>query len=88
MSLVFRGNFVKLYPDVDRRFSDSLTPSLHNYIYQEIWYFLAKSNQQSIVDVSLFMLAMSMSKNCSYLASMSDDLDENVKNSSHVDSRV
>ena len=25
------------------------------------------------------MLAMSMSKNCSYLVSMSDDLDENVK---------
>ncbi|KAK2175333.1 hypothetical protein NP493_738g00000 [Ridgeia piscesae] len=29
MSLVFRGNFVILYPDVDRRFTDSLTPSLH-----------------------------------------------------------
>ena len=29
MSLVFRDNPVKLYPDVDRRFTDSLTPSLH-----------------------------------------------------------
>ena len=28
MSLVFRGNFIKLYPDVDR-FTYSLTPSLH-----------------------------------------------------------
>ena len=53
MSLVFRGNFVKLYPDVDRIFTDSL-------IYQEKRYFLAKSNQQGIVDVSLFMLAMFM----------------------------
>ena len=63
MSLVFRIHFVKLYPDVDRRCT----------------YFLAKSNQPSIVDVSIFMLAMFMSKNCSCLVSMSDDLDENVK---------
>ena len=86
MSLGFRGNFVKLYPDVDRRFTDSLTPSL--YIYQEKRYFLAKSNQQSIEDVSLFMLAMFMSNNCSCLVSIYDDLDENVKSSSYVDSRV
>ena len=58
------------------------------YIYQEKRYFLAKSNQQSIVDVSLFMLAMFMSKNCNCLVSMSDYLDENVKSSSYVDSRV
>ena len=91
MSLVFRGNssggnFVKLYPDVDRRFTDSLTSSLHISIKNKR-YFQAKSNQQSIVDVSLFKLAMSMSKKCSYLVSMSDDLDENVKSSSYVDSR-
>ena len=49
------------------------------YIYQEKWYFLAKSNQQSIVDVSVFMLAMFMSKNSSCLVGMSNDLDENVK---------
>ena len=47
-----------------------------------------KSNQQSIIDVLLFMLVMFMSKNCSCLVSMSDDLDENVKRSSNVDSRV
>ena len=62
---------------------------IYIYIYITIKrYFLAKSNQQSIVDVSLFMLAMFMSKNCSCLVSMADDLDENVKSSSYVDSRV
>ena len=56
--------------------------------FAEKLYFLAKSNQQSIRDVSLFILAMFMSKNCSCLVSMSDDLDENVKSSSDVDSHV
>ena len=87
MSLVFRRNFVKLYPDVDIRFTDSLRP-MFVYICQEKRHFLAKSNQQSIVNVSLFMLAMFVSKNCSCLVSMSDDLDENVKSSIYVDSRV
>ena len=86
MSLVFHGNFVKLYSDVDRRFTDSLAPSLQISIKKKN--VLAKSNQQSIVDVSLFMLAMFMSKNCSCLVSISYDLDENVKSSSDVDSRV
>ena len=58
------------------------------YIYQEKRYFLAKSNQQSIVDGSLHVLAMIMSKNCSCFVSMSNDLDENVKRSSDVDDRV
>ena len=57
------------------------------HIYLEKRYFLAKPNQQSFVDVSLFKLAMFMSKNCICLARVSDDLDENVKSSSYVDSR-
>ena len=69
--------------EIYRQFDTKFT-----YLYQEKCYFLAKSNQQWIVDVSLFMLAMSISKNCSYLVRMSDDLDENVKSSSYVDSRV
>ena len=71
--------------EIFRQFDTKFT-----YIYQEKLYFLAKSNQQSIVDVSLFMLAMSMSKNCSYLVRVSDDLDENVKAAAmtFVDSRV
>ena len=36
--------------------------------------------------VSLFVILMIMSKNCSYLVSMSDDSKENVKSSSDVDS--
>ena len=86
MSVVFRGNSIKLYPDVDRGFVDSLTPSLHMAIKKQ--YFLAKSNQQWVVDGSLFMLAMIMSKNCSCLVSMSNDSDENLKSSSDVDSHV
>ena len=58
------------------------------HICQEKRYFLAKSNQQSIIDFSLFMLAMFVSKNCNCLVSMSDDLDGNVKSRSYVDSRV
>ena len=69
--------------EIYRQFDTKFT-----YIYQEKQYFLAKSNQQSIVDVSLFMLAMFMSKNCSCLVSMFDDLDENVKSSSYVVNRV
>ena len=63
----------------DSRYSESRYSEARSYIYQEKLYFLAKSNQQAIIDVSLFMLAMSMSKNCSYLVRVSDDLDENVK---------
>jgi hypothetical protein len=69
----------EIYQQFDTKFTN---------IYQEKLYFLAKSNQQSIRDVSLFILAMFMSKNCSCLVSMSDDLDENVKSSSNVDSQV
>ena len=83
----FSGKLCQIIPgcrqEIYRQFDTKFT-----YIYQEIRYFLAKSNQQSIVDVSLFILAMFMSKNCSCLVSMSDDLDENVKSSSDVDSRV
>ena len=83
MSVVLCANSVKLHPDVDRRFTDSVTPSLR--IYQEKHYFLANLSRQSIVGVSLFVLAMIMSKNCSCLVNISDDLDES---SSDVDSRV
>ena len=73
-----------MYRQFDTKFTYSIL-----YIYQVKQYFLAKSNQQSIIDVSLFMLAMIMSKNCScFKVSMSDDLDENVKRSSDVDSGV
>ena len=58
MSLVFRGNFVKLYPDVDRRFTKQFDPKF-TYIYQEKRYFLAKLNQLWIVDVLLFTLVIS-----------------------------
>ena len=64
MSLVFRGNSVKLYLDVDRKFTNRLDTKF-TYIDREKRYFLAKSNQQWIIDVSLFVLAMIMSKNCS-----------------------
>ena len=57
-------------------------------MYHEKRYFLAILKQQWIVDVSLFMLAMFMSKNCSCLVSMSDELDENLKSSSYVDNHV
>ena len=38
-----------------------------------------------IIDVSLFVLVMIKSKNCSCLVSMSNDLDENMKSSGYVD---
>ena len=58
-----------------------MTPRL-NISIKKKRYFLTQSNQQSVVDVSLFMLAMFMSKNCSGVVSMSDDVGENVKSSS------
>ena len=60
----------EIYRQFDTKFTN---------IYQEKRYFLAKSNQQLIVDVSLFILAMFMSKNCSCLVSKSDDLNEKLK---------
>ena len=64
MSLVFRGNFVKLYPDVGKI--------------------------KSAVDRRCFTIHVNdvYKKNCSCLFSMSNDLDENMKSSSYVDSRV
>ena len=87
MSLFFLRKLHQIIPgcrqEIYRQFDTKFTN-----IYQEKLYFLAKSNQQSIGDVSLFILAMFMSKNCSCLVRMSDDLDENVKSCSDVDSHV
>ena len=81
MSLGFRGNFVKLYPVLDRRFTYSMTPSLHISIKRATVF---SSNIKLAVDRRCFTIK----KNCCYLISMSDDLDENVKSGSNVDSHV
>ena len=43
MSLVFHRNIVKLYSDVDRRFIDSLKPSLHISIKKTVLSSIIKS---------------------------------------------
>ena len=68
--------------NVDKGFADSLTSKL-THIDREKQYFLARSNQQWIIDVSLFVVLVTMSKSCSCLVIMSDDLDKNVKSSSN-----
>ena len=67
--------------EIYRQFDTKFT-----YIYQEKRYFLANLSQQSIVGVSLFVLAMIMNFSC--LVNISDDMDGNVKSSSDVNSRV
>ena len=54
MSLVLRANAVKLYPDVDRRFIDSLTPSLHISIRKK-----GTSKFKSAVDHRCFTIYVS-----------------------------
>ena len=54
------------------------------YIYRKT----TNLSQQLIVGVSLFVLAVIMSKNCTCLVSISDDLDENVKTAAMLTAMV
>ena len=56
MSLVFCGNPVKLYPDVDRRFTATLTPSLCIYLSIKM---VVSSKIKSAVDRGCFSIRVS-----------------------------